>query len=176
MVDYQTLSILFTGLSISLAAFYYISILRSSKEAKQREQMYLRFQYNDLQYMEAYTYVMSKNWTNTEEFRQHFDPVEHPEAFAKYVFIGTRYQNLGLMLRQGNIDPDLMFRIFSQMVIMQIWEKIRDLEIITRERFNNPTHYEDFEYLYNEAKKRYPDINSQVYGYSVNDPETTSNR
>ena len=173
MVDYQTISIIFTGLSISLAAFYYINILRGSKEAKQREQMYLRFQYNDLQYMEAYTYVMSKNWTNTEEFRQHFDPIEQPEAFAKYVFIGTRYQNLGLMLRQGNIDPDLIFRIFSPMVVIQIWEKIRDVEVNTRERFNHPTHYEDFEYLYDEAKKRYPEINAMRYGYSVNDSAST---
>ena len=166
MVDYQTISIVFTGLSISLAAFYYINVLRSSKDAKQRELMYLRFQYNDLQYMEAYTYVMSKNWTNDGEFRQHFDPVEHPESFAKYVFLGTRFQNLGLMLRQGNIDLDLIFRIFSPMVIIQVWEKIRDHEMGTRERYNHPTHYEDFEYLYNEAKKRYPDITSTIYGFS----------
>jgi hypothetical protein len=119
--------------------------------------------------------VMSKNWTNMKEFRQHFDPIEHPEAFAKYVFIGTRYQNLGLMLRQGNIDPDLMFRIFSPMVVIQIWEKIRDVEVNTRKRFNHPTHYEDFEYLYDEAKKRYPEINAMRYGYSVDDSDSTPN-
>jgi hypothetical protein len=176
MVDYQTISIVFTGLSISLAAFYYINILRSSKDAKQRELMYLRFQYNDLQYMEAYTYVMSKKWTNTEEFRKHFDPVEKPEAFAKYVFLGTRFQNLGLMLRQKTVDPDLMFRIFSPMVVIQVWEKFREHEMDTRKRYNHPTHYEDFEYLYNEAKKRFPEINPSIYGYASNTSESTYNR
>ena len=31
MVDFQTISIVFTGLSISKAAFYYISALRNSR-------------------------------------------------------------------------------------------------------------------------------------------------
>jgi hypothetical protein len=166
MVEFQTISILFTGLSISIAAFYYISILRSNKEARQRELMYLRFQYNDLTYMETFTYVMSKHFTNLEEFREHFDPVEKPEAFAKYIFLGTRYQNLGLMLQEGKIDPDLLFKIYAPRTIMQIWEKISFMETITRERFNDPSHYAAFEYLYNEAKKRYPDIQTRQYGFA----------
>jgi hypothetical protein len=165
MVEIQTISIVFTGLSISLAAFYYISILRSNNEARQRELMYLRFQYNDLEYYKTYTYVMSKNFNTFEEFREHFDPIKKPEAFAKYIFIGTRFQNLGLMLQEGKIDTDLLFKIFPPRGIMQIWEKIYPIEKNTRERFNDPEHYAAFEYLYNEAKKHHPEIQAKLYGY-----------
>ena len=165
MVELQTISILFTGLSVSLAAFYYINILRSNNEARQRELMYLRFQYMDLEYMETYTYVMSKTINTHEEFREHFDPVMKPEAFAKYIFLGTRYQNLGMMLQEGKIDADLLFKIYTPRAIMQIWEKIYPHEMETRERFNDPGHYVAFEYLYKEAKKRYPDIQPKQYGF-----------
>ena len=167
MVEFQTISILFTGLSVTLAAFYYINILRSNNEARQRELMYLRFQYNDLEYMETFTYVMSKQFKNLEEWMEHFDPIEKPQAFAKYIFLGTRYHNLGLMLQQEKIDPDLMFKIFTPRTIMQIWEKFEVIELNTREAFNDPSHYAPFEYLYNEAKKRYPDIQAKEYGIAL---------
>jgi hypothetical protein len=167
MVEIQTISILFAGLSICLAAFYYINILKSNNEARQRELMYLRFQYNDLEYMETFTYVMSKPIKTHEEFREHFDPIEKPEAFAKYIFLGTRYQNLGLMLQEGKIDADLLFKIFTPRTIMQIWEKILPHESETRKRFNDPDHYSAFEYLYNEAKKRHPEIQPKQYGFST---------
>ena len=102
MVEGELISVLVAVLSISIAASYYFSILRSSNEARQRELMYLRFQYNDLEYMESYTYVMSKQFKTIEEFREHFDPVDKPEAFAKYIYIGTRFQNLGLMLQEDS--------------------------------------------------------------------------
>jgi hypothetical protein len=120
--------------------------------------MYLRFQIHDLEYTKAFTYLISKDFKTSEEFLEHFNVKENPEAWAYYIYIGIRYNNIGLLLREGLIDPDIVFEIFNPMVIIQLWEKLEPIERETRIRNNHPKHYEAFEYLYNEAKKRYPEI------------------
>ena len=132
--------------------------------------MYLRFQINDLDYMKAYTYLVSKDFTNNIEFLEHFDIETNPEGWANYIYIGTRYQNIGLLLKEGLIDPDLVFEIFNPMVIIQLWEKIRVVEFETRIRNKHPKHYDAFEYLYDEAKKRFPDITPTNPSYDPSNP------
>ncbi len=157
-ITYQMVLSTLQTVGILVGIFYYIMTLKNTQELRRREQMYLRFQIHDMDYMRAYSYIMSKEFKNNEEFLQHFDMSRNPEEFAYYIYIGTRYQNVGLLLREGKIDPDLVFEIFNPMVIIQLWEKILPVEIDTRLRNNHPDHYSAFEYLYNEAKKRYPEI------------------
>ena len=82
--------------------------------------------------------------------------------WSKYIFIGTRYQNLGLLLKEKMVEPELLFQVFSPRSIMKFWERFEWHESLLRERANDPDHYEAFEYLYNEAKKRFPDINPEA--------------
>jgi hypothetical protein len=145
-----------TGIIVGI--IYYLSILRNQQTTTRREQMYLRFQVANMDYVKAYSYLMSIDFTNLEEFLEHFDRKKNPEAWASYIFVGTRYHNIGLLLKEGLIDPELVFEIFNPMVIIQLWEKILPIEKETRRRNNHPKHYDAFEYLYEEAKKRYPDI------------------
>jgi len=153
MVTVETISIVFTGLSISLAAFYYISTLRNAEKTRQREQIYLRFQSFDMPYMRALADVMPKDWTNLEEYTS-----LDPETRANHSFLLTRYQNIGLMLKEKMMDPDLLFQIFNPQFIMRLWEKSENGIKGNRETNNYPTYMDAFEYLYNETKKRYPDI------------------
>ena len=137
---------------------YYVLTVKNTSKVSQKEQMNLRMQYHDLTYMDTWSYVMSIPWTNYEEWRKNFDPSENQSNFAKYIYVGTRYQNIGLMLKEKSIDPDLVFEIFTPRAIIITWEKYLPAIQDNRERFNNPRHYANFEYLYNEAKKRYPNI------------------
>ena len=160
MIEY--LPLVLTGLGLTASIFYYANVLQNQNRERRREQMYLRFQIHDLEYTKAYTYLMSKDFETTEEFLEHFNVKENPEAWANYIYIGIRYNNIGLLLREGLIDPDIVFEIFNPMVIIQLWEKLEPIERGTRIRNNHPKHYEAFEYLYNEAKKRYPDITPRM--------------
>ena len=154
MVTVETISIVFTGLSISLAAFYYISTLRNAEKTRQREQIYLRFQSFDLPYMRSVEDVMNQEWKGTfEDWQNH----SH-ESRANYNFLTTRYQNVGIMLKENMMDPDLLFQIFNPQFIMNLWEKTENNIRGSREDDNNSTYMAAFEYLYNETKKRYPDI------------------
>ena len=55
-------------------------------------------------------------------------------------------------------DPDLIFKLYPPNAIIPIWEQFEPLVKYTRESHGFPDHWEPFEYLYTEAKKRYPEI------------------
>jgi len=137
---------------ILMGIVYYITIMRNAERTRQREQVFLRLQSFDMPYNRAMDHVMN-NWTGKGDYHS-FDS----ETRVNYNFITTRYQNIGVMLREKMIDPDLLYKTFSPRAIISLWEKSEHLVRDNREDNKYTTYMEDFEYLYIETKKRYPDI------------------
>ena len=69
-----------------------------------------------------------------------------------------RARLIGIMLKEGTIDAEMVFKIYSPHSVMRAWEKMSPIFIVARESRNMPEHREGFEYLFNEAKRMYPDI------------------
>ena len=160
MVDYQTISIVLTGIGIIVAIVYYAQVLRNTSKARQRELIFLRFQSFDREWARAWTNVLFNGMGSLEEWQKYFHPTENPDNFTDMIFIQTRYQNLGLMLKEKVMEPELLFRIYQPRSIMIAWEHYEDNIKYRRETSKNPTLLDGFEYLYNETKNRYPDINT----------------
>ena len=152
------LSIIFAGLSIAASIVYYTSIIRNQNMTRQKEQVQLRIQSADQDYHRAWTNVMFKRPSNNEEWHQIYDPIKDPELFADMIFIRTRYQSLGVMLKEKVIEPDLLYKIYTPSSILFTWEHYRENVLARRVETNDPNQLSEFEYLYEETKKRYPDI------------------
>ena len=69
---------------------------------------------------------------------------------------------VGLLLRKNAMDPDLLFSVYTPNMIIWTWEMARPVIEVWREAINYPEQYGYFEYLYNEAKKRFPDIRGRL--------------
>ncbi len=162
MVDTQTVSILFAGMSIAASILYYAQVLRNTGKARQRELIFLRFQSFPLEWSKAWTNVIFNGGNSLEDWQQYFNPTEKPENFADMLFLQTRYQNIGLMLKEDVIDPDLLFNIYQPRSIMVAWEHYEPNIRYRREVTNNPKLLEWFEYLYLEVKKRAPHITTDM--------------
>ena len=156
MIEY--LPLVLTGLGLTASIFYYASVLKNAENARQREQIQIRIQSADLQYSRAWTHVMFKKTSTREEWMNVFDPVKDPELFAEMIFIRSRFQNLGAMLREKIIDPDLLFKIYPPNAIMITWEHMKPNIMARRDELNDPTSMSEFEYLYDETKKRFPNL------------------
>ena len=154
----ETIAVVLTGLSITASIIYYASILRNTNKARLREQIHLRVQSADLPYSKAWTNVMFKKATTNEEFQKIFNPINNPELFAEMIFIRQRYQSLGIMLKEGAVEPSLLYKIHPPHSIIVAWEHFKLNTFARRAEINDPTHMSEFEYLYNETKKRFPDI------------------
>lgn len=154
--------------SLVVGIFHYLTILRNqqrtrelslkaqeeAEKARQREQIVIRYQSFDKTYHLAIEDVLSQEWGNThKEYYTHSN-----ESRANFNYVQVRYNNLGVMLKNEMIDADFFFQVFPTRNIMRFWEKMEKIILDYRERTKDFSYNEGFEYLYNEAKKRYPDM------------------
>ena len=154
MVELSVIRDLVTIFGVIAGFTYYVWTVRNAEKSRKTEHLLLRFQHFDPAYSRAVQDVMSQEWGSTyADWNK-----QSPESRANFDYIVFRYNNVGLLLKQKMIDPDVLYQLFSPRFIMRLWEKTEKLIKNNREKRNFPTHMEAFEYLYHETKKRYPNI------------------
>jgi hypothetical protein len=159
MVSLEVIAILLSGVGITASIFYYANIIQNSGKARQRELVFLRAQTYSMEYTKAYADVLKMdNWTTVQEFHQKYGQQTNPEAFAKWLYVRNVFNLAGLLLQEKGTDPDQLFQLFSPVAIIMLWEKHKPIIEAARKGFSYPQYYMPLEYLYNEARKRYPDI------------------
>jgi hypothetical protein len=174
MVD-LTLSVvlqLVQTIGVLVGIVYYLSIMRTNQKnqertqlaqeeaekARQREMIILRSQTYTMEYARAFIAVeRMEDWNTLEEFENKYGIHTNPEAFAQTLYMRNLFNSAGLLLKEG-VNPDLLFQLYAPGAVISIWEKQLPHVELVRERFNYPELYSGFEYLYNEAKKMYPNM------------------
>ena len=167
MVDYQTISIMFTGLSVSLAAFYYIMTLRNTQKnqelvRKAQEQaletrrtqllMHVFQEMSSEASMRRFADVMNMEWEDYGDYESKYGSDDHPEQFAKRLSVWRTFQGIGLLLKDGLVDADGLYDLIGSAVIFQ-WVKWESIFKEFRVRYGLPDDYELFESLYHEMMK-----------------------
>jgi len=98
----------------------------------------------------------ANEWKTSRDYAKHLE--ETPEDYG---FISTtlmQFQSIGTLLKDGVIDSDFLFEIYSPHFIIWIWEKLTPVVELYRDTINYPEYFTNFEYLYNVACKKYPHI------------------
>ena len=158
MVDYQNLSIVLTGVGLIIALVYYSMTLRYTSKARQRELIMQRSQTYSVEYQITWSEVIGMtDWEDVEDWAKKYGLKANPEAYSKWMYIMRVYGLGGIYLQEG-ADPDLLFKLYPLSAIIPLWEQFEPIIMVIRERNNDPRMWEPFEYLYNEAKKRAPEI------------------
>ena len=157
MVDAQTISIVFAGLSISIAAFYYISTLRNTRKNQEltletrQAQMYMNIynQLNKADFIDAWMSFMEMEWNDFDEYLRVY---EDPEKNRNLWVIGMFYEGLGVLVKNNLVPMRLIAETITGMTRMY-WEKFVPIVDDGRREFNLPRWYSESEYLYNELMK-----------------------
>lgn len=159
MVSIESLLNIIPALGVMIALVYYSMTLRYTTKARQRELIFLRAQGYSKEYSRAYADVYNmQDWVDAGDWQRKYGITINPEAWANHVFILQVFNMAGLLLKEKEADPDLIFRLYTPFAIIPIWEKFETVIRDQREMSGYPEHYEPFEFLYNEAKMRYPEI------------------
>ena len=156
MIEY--LPLVLTGIGIIVSILYYTSVLRNAENTRRRDQLFLRFQSIDKEWLKAYANVISTDFEDFEDFIQIYNAKTNPDGFAEWSLIAMRFDLIGIMLKEGTIDAEMVFKIYSPHSVMRAWEKMSPIFDVARESRNMPEHREGFEYLFNEAKRMHPEI------------------
>ena len=141
--------------SISVGIIYYLFIMRNVQKSRQRDNLFFRFQSFDKTYNEAREYFADEDWESStmEDYRN-----RSAESRANFNYLHMRLNNIGIMLKEKMMEPDLFYQLFPPLQSMFVWERIEPIIKDYRERTNDTMYNTACEYMYNDAMKRFPHL------------------
>ena len=159
MVDAQSISFIFAGLSIGVAAIYYTLTLRNTQRAQQLQletrqaqlftQLYSEFRSEEN--LRLYGKALQMTWDDYDDFVKKYG-LEEWEERVPFMHMNLYYEEIGVLLEEGLIDVNLVIQLIGSPFRLY-WEKFEPIVLERRIRDNNPTNFDKMEYLYNEIKK-----------------------
>ncbi len=163
MVTIETISIVFTGISISLAAYYYINTLRNTQRNQElalkaqeqaletrQVQMFMNLYQQTFQpsFISAWRSFMGMEWSNYEEF----NAMGSDSAMAMWQ-VSVFFEGLGVIVKENVLHIRLVAELLLEMT-RYYWEKMMPvIEMGRKVGEGRPYWYRGSEYLYNELMK-----------------------
>ena len=165
MVDVQTIGVLVTAASVSVAAIYYIFTLRinmktqeltlktqqqnlETRQAQLFMQVYNRVTESDI--INNYFNIMETKFQNYDEFKQKIldDPIKLRSLYS----IAAFYEGIGVLVKDGLVDIRFVAKLTAG-AIRQFWEKLEPVIGETRRSLEYPRLLGETEYLYKYLMK-----------------------
>jgi hypothetical protein len=166
MADAQTVGVLVTAASVTVAAIYYIFTLKMNMRT---QELALKTQQQNLETrrvglmdsiltrsinyesMKSIFELLRYEWSDYGDFERKYGSENNVEAAARRYAVWNAYDTLGMMLRRGMVEMDDIYRAGSQ--CLYIWVKYKPIIEENRRRYNGQSYLRDFEYLYEEMMK-----------------------
>ena len=159
MATIETISIVFTGISISLAAFYYISTLRNAQRTQQlqletRQAQLFSFLIERMDNVEWWTHygtirdAQDRTYDEWEEILQ--DPIIDGGISSILVFLN----NVGWLVKKGLLDMEDVVEALC-MPVVRVYEHMTPYLEEYERRTGRPQIFPHLKYLYEHLKDRY---------------------
>jgi hypothetical protein len=158
MVDVQTVGVMVTATSVSVAAIYYIMTLRVQQRNMRLTLETRRIGLIDslasrLQSPEGsriWIEVINCEWKDYEDYVQKYGPGSREHAMRQFIF--GIFNNAGAMLRKGMVEAEDLYDHFWGTGIIQFWAKYGPVLEVAR-KWNGRDWLMDVEYLAGEMLK-----------------------
>jgi hypothetical protein len=158
MVDIQTVVYVLPILAFTLTLFYYTLNIRNANKSRQAS-ILTSFQ------KEAHTNEYWRKWrdvvyhqdfTDYETWNNNVGPYTDSEEYLNFVSLGAYYEHLGVLVKQGFIDPKHIMETMSG-PILAFWDKTEKVTKEARVALNNPLIHIEIENLVNYIKQQRKD-------------------
>ena len=152
----QSLSYAAAAIGVCVATAYYVMTLRNQNRTRQAQLfMQVHAQWGDRAFIKGFYDILNKwEWKDFDDWGSKYGQSSNEEAFLTFCEIIWYFDGVGLLVRERLIDIGLVEAIYLDRVI-KLWDKGYTLTMGLRELNRNPDYYGNFEYLYNELKKRH---------------------
>jgi len=169
LVDAQTIGILVTAASVTVAAVYYVMTLRTQQRNMKLTLETRRVNLIDsittrivnVEGMRRYFELMNYEWKDYEDFENKYGSDNNIDSAAKRYSVWSDYNTIGTMVRNGIINIEDLYDM-GQLGIVFLWAKYRSIIEEGRKRYNGKNYLRDFEYLADEVLK-YVKVNDPEY-------------
>jgi hypothetical protein len=92
-------------------------------------------------------------WETPNEAFEKYMPKTDADAYSNHQILHNFYEGLGVLVKRGLIDINLVEDLFSQRIVWH-WERFEKLFLRAREITGDYSQYDSMEYLYHEMKHR----------------------
>ena len=126
MVDVQTIGVLVTAVSVTVAVIYYMFTLRINM--KSREMEICRLATSDMSSqtgLNRYATVMTLEWKDYEDFMQRYG-YSNPEIYGKITSQFFMLESMGVLVKSGVAPAETMYYLGGYGVL-RLWEKYKDV-------------------------------------------------
>ncbi len=155
MVDVQTIGVLVTAASVSVAAIYYIMTLRNTVDNR-KAQLLMEYNrvYSSKEFLIDLHESLNYDWRDFNDFWTKYGHPS-PMAHSKWISIGNS-MSLALVLLKYNLVSEEMLREYLGYVSMgQWWEKFGPAIKEMRVMWNLPDMFGNIEFYYDKWKTTY---------------------
>lgn len=149
----QTVSIAIASAGVFVAAIYYILQIRHQAKTRQTETIITLNPWSRMtgeELREAIDKVGTIKYENVDDYIAKYG--EKPED-KMLIRLADYFEGIGILLHRKLVDVNATYDLWGP-VIIELWEKVKPVIEEMRKRFNEPTYYTFYEYLYKEMKKR----------------------
>jgi hypothetical protein len=151
----EVASLVIALLAVAAAVTYYAYTLRAQTRLRKANLlMGLYAKLDTLEFQEAWHRVF---WLEYDDYDGAVRQLggRHIGSFVFYF-----YDEVGILLRHKLIDEALAFDLFGNS-LFQMWEKVKPIIYEARRRSDDPTVYENWEYVYERLRRRRPSAERQ---------------
>ena len=153
MVDVQTIGVLVTAVSVSVAASYYIFTVRINQRNTR-----ISLTNSIMQTMlseeaqRRWIDLMNMEWKDYDDFEKKYGSDNNPDNYAKRMSVWSSCDMLGHLLRKNVADAET-FYIAGGPFAIYVWEKFKPILVEHRRRYVGADSYSGLEYLAGEMLK-----------------------
>jgi len=156
------IGVLIAGLSVMVAAFYYISVLKNTQITQQstletrQTQLFMQIfqELNSEETMTTLAELYNMKWENYEDFEKKYGSITNPENFGKRSHAFYSLSIIGCLVKDGVISIERADASVGIIVTM-LWSKYAEVIKEIRVHSGLPRYFDDFEYLYNRLDEYY---------------------
>jgi hypothetical protein len=153
----QTVSIAIASAGVFVAAVYYILQLRHQSKVRQTDLLLRIYStFGSEEFQRAFTMTWNMEFKDYDEFvKKYSSPVGVADTREGIALgqVNVLFEEIGVLLHRKLVDISLVDDLFGYAAVY-VWEKIKPAVEGWRVQFQIPRSLQQFEYLYNELKKR----------------------
>jgi hypothetical protein len=134
MVSLEVIAILLSGIGISASLFYYSNVLQNANKTRQAQLfMDLYRTYRDPVFRKQYMDILNMKSTDFNDWWEKYGQENNVEAWTTYQTVASYFNGIGVLLKQGLIDIEMIEELLAPTVFMawmrmgHVAEGFRDL-------------------------------------------------
>jgi hypothetical protein len=153
MVDLQTITTIFGGVSLGAASIYYVlNIRETSKNRRLTLTNNLMQFFTSVEGQRRAIELLTMEWADFDDFYKRYDSTVNPDNYAKRMSLWGTYEILGLQYRTGLLDMETIYAV-GGISIINFWMRFRSIIEEYRKLDYGKDVYENWEYLANDLSR-----------------------